>query len=134
MKKFALALLLIALPAFADAAPSLQDNMKSIGTLFKAIVTTMDDRTQNATNATNADKIQALFVAVSNQVPDSINQLSPDQKPAALADFKRLIGEETQFAQSLKAAFLANDNTTAANIVNKMNLDKKEGHTKYAQD
>ena len=61
-------------------------------------------------------------------------QLPPDQQKAALADFQRLINEEQKLSESLKAAFAADDNTSAANIVNKMNLDKKEGHDKYNKE
>jgi hypothetical protein len=133
--KFALSLVMLALSlnAFADA-PSLKDNMKAIGAAYKAIQATVGDRGQNAANAANADKIATLMQAAAKQVPDAISQLPQNQQPAALADFQRLINAEAAFAAQLKAAFLAGDNTTAANIVNKMQLDKKEGHDKYNKD
>jgi hypothetical protein len=137
MKRALLALALLTLPAlaFADApAASLKDNMKAIGKLYKSVQATVGDRGQNTANAASAGQMATLFTAVAKQVPDSITQLPPNQQKAALADFQRLINAEEKFAESLKAAFAAGDNTAAADIVNKMNLDKKEGHDKYNKD
>ena len=136
MKRTLAALALLALPtlALADTAVGLKDNMKALGKLYKAIQATVGDRGQNTANADSAGKMVVLFQAVGKQMPDSIAQLPPDQQKAALADFQRLINEEQKLSESLKAAFAAGDNTSAANIVNKMNLDKKEGHDKYNKE
>lgn len=134
MKRSVIAFALLALPAlaFADApAVSLKDNMKALGKLYKSIQATVGDRGQDAANAASADKMATLFQAVAKQVPDAISEMPADKQPAALADFQRLINEEEKYAESLKAAFAAGDNTAAAGIVNKMALDKKEGHDKY---
>jgi hypothetical protein len=132
MKRALLTLTLITLaaPAFADVA-SLKDNMKALGGLYKAIKASVADRGQNTANAQNADKMIALFKAAREQIPDSITSLPAPAQKAAIADFQRLIDAETQFATDLKAAFAAGNNTAAAGIVNKMDLDKKEGHDKY---
>jgi Cytochrome b562 len=117
--------------ALADTAPSLKDNMKTLGGLFKQISDTVADSTKNADNSKAAAQVITLFQTVQNQVPDTVAKLPDPQKTTAYADFQRIIGLEIADAQNLKAAFDANDNKTAANIVNDMTSNKKDGHNKY---
>jgi|GEM_PF-3869612 len=132
MKSFLLTLTLLAsaLPAFA-ATPSLKENMKELGVLFREIGKTVADRTRNEANAKNAARMNEIFLAVKVQVPDSVASLPPSQRESALAEFRAMISEIAADALKLRDAFVANDNRTAADIVNHMNLDKREGHDKF---
>lgn len=129
-KRFSLfvALFALSVPAFAA---TLLENMQAEGALFRTIKQTMRDPAQNANNAANAGKMAALFKIIRDQIPDSITEMPAKDRDAAIADFQRLIDEETEHAVSLKAAFLANDNNAAVGIVGHMDLDKREGHERY---
>lgn len=131
MKKLSLALLfLISLPAFA-AAPTLQDNMKAIGKLFKTVSATVANSAQNSANAAAADQMLALFTAVRSQVPDAITSLPAASQAAAIADYQSIIDQEIANATALKADFAAGNNSAAAVVVTSMNSAKRDGHTKY---
>ncbi|MGZ3737337.1 MAG: hypothetical protein ACXVC0_20380, partial [Bdellovibrionota bacterium] len=71
MKNTLLATLLLLSTATTSFAggPSLSDNMKALGKLFKAIALSVNDRGQNTANAANADKMVALFTAARTQTP-----------------------------------------------------------------
>lgn len=127
---------------FAQAAPqdpsspqidakTLQQNMKDIGSTFKALATVANDPSQNATSAAQADKILASLQATLNQIPDSISTFPANEQDAALADYKRLIQNEIDLTTKLSASFKANDNATAVSLMTQMNDLKKEGHNKY---
>jgi len=124
---------LTATSAFAQdaSAASLKQNMKQIGTLFKAMSTTINDSSKNQDNAKAADQILGLFKLVINQVPDAIEQMPSDQQAAAITDFKSLIQKEIDYTTQLENAFLSNDNAAAAKIYQEMKDTKADGHQKY---
>ena len=138
MKKLSLALLLLlAAPAFAastPAAPTLQDNMKAIGKIFKAVKASATDASQNTANAANAGKMVVLFKAVLAQVPDAVSKLPAPSQAAAIADYQSIIGLEIADATELQADFAANNTSAAAGVITKMDSSKRDGHTKYNPD
>jgi hypothetical protein len=126
-------LLLVSTTSFAGA-PTLSDNMKALGKLFKAIALSVNDRGQNTANATNAGQMVTLFTAARAQVPDTITALPAPQQPAAIADYQRILDGEISFATQLKAAFAAGNNSAAAGLISQMDSSKRDGHTKYKKD
>jgi hypothetical protein len=110
---------------------SLKNNMKQIGTIYKALAVSVKDLSQNAQSAAKAGNLVQLFGLVMQQVPDTISSLAPDQQAAALADFKRMIQIEIDHAMALEKAFESNDNAAALSIITEMGATKKEGHSKY---
>lgn len=128
-----LCLSLVASSAFAQTAPAptIKDQMQDIKSLFKAITASVNDKSKDETNAGNATQIAALFTAAQSLVPAAINKMPADQQAAAVADYKRLIQEEIDQANALAKAFVNDDTTSANNIINQMNVVKKEGHGKY---
>lgn len=129
MKKLSIALgiaLSLSLASFAQDATalSLKGNMKQAGTYLKQISASVNDASQNATNADLAAKMITLFEAAKNQKPDTITA-------GSLADYQSLIEQEIQNFKDLQAAFQKNDNAGALAIIQKINTTKKEGHDKY---
>ena len=125
-----LSLLLFTVPALS-ATPTLKENMKELGGLFKEIGKTVSDRTHNEANAKSAARMNAIFVVVKTQVPDSLSTLPPGERAAAIAEFQSMITTIAASAQQLHDAFVANDNRAAADLVNSMNLGKRSGHDKF---
>ncbi len=121
------------LPSTAIQAPvkNLQQNMKELGSIFKALSTAMNDPAQNAESAKQASRLVDIFKLTINQVPDSIDLFPINEQTQALEDYKKLSQNQIDLAEKLSAAFTANDNTGAALIMTQMNDTKKEGHTKY---
>jgi len=126
--------LLLPLCAFADAPPSLKDNMGAIGKLVKSITLSVNDKTKNAASAAQAKQLELLFTAVLAQEPDTIAQLPQNQQAPALAQFKTLIQQEITDSQRLETAFASSDNATAGTILQSMQDDKKTGHDKFKKD
>lgn len=129
MKALILALL-VATPALAGTA-SLKDNMKALAEHYGAIRETVGDRAHNAANAERAKKMAELLRACLALTPDSIAQLPPQQRAAALAEYKKLMAQVATDAEALHAAFQAGDNRAAADLASKMNLGRREGHDKF---
>jgi hypothetical protein len=113
------------------AIPTLKENMGALGKLSKAISQTVNDPSKNAASAAQADQMVKLFVAVRDQVPDTITQLPPDRRPAAIAEYKSIIQREIDGATALAAAFRANDNVRASTILHEMLNDRQTGHEKF---
>lgn len=113
------------------AAKNLQQNMKEIGSIFKALSAAMNNASLNVESAKQASQLVELFKLTINQVPDSIDLFPPNEQAQALEDYKRLNQIHIDQAEKLAAAFAANDNSTAVAIIAQMNDTKKEGHTKY---
>lgn len=129
MKKHSIALGIALSLSFASIAQdatalSLKGNMKQAGTYLKQISTSVNDASQNATNADLAAKMVTLFEAAKNQKPDTTTA-------GSYADYQSLIEQEIQLFKDLQAAFQKNDNTNALAIIQKINTLKKEGHDKY---
>ncbi|MGZ3652084.1 MAG: hypothetical protein ACXVB9_04000 [Bdellovibrionota bacterium] len=120
--------------AFADATPSLKDNMGAIGKLVKSISLAVNDKTKNATSAVQAKQLEQLFTSVLAQEPDSILQLPQNQQAPALAQFKTLIQQEISDCQRLESAFSTDDNASAVTTLQDMQGDKKTGHDKFKKD
>ena len=120
-------------PAITTQAPAknLQQNMKEIGSIFKALSSAMNNPSLNVESAKQASQLVELFKLTINQVPDSIDLFPPNEQAQALEDYKRLSQNQIDQAEKLAAAFAANDNTGAVAIMTQMNDTKKEGHTKY---
>jgi hypothetical protein len=123
-------LFLTAAAAFATA-PTLKDNMSSIGKLVKAITLAAGDNTKNAVSADQARQLGVLFAAVLAQEPDSIAQMPAGQQASAVAEFKQLIQQELTDSGRLQTAFQTNDNAAASAVLKDMQVDKATGHSKF---
>ncbi len=132
LSTLSLGFLLLSAPAFAD--PSLKDNMGQLGDLYKLISSTLTDPAKAAPNAENAKKMAVILKAVLLQVPDTISELPPEQRDSALASYKKLINDEIAHANDLAAVFSKSDTRTAANILNDINLTKRDGHNKFKRN
>ena len=118
--------------AHASAVPTLADNMKMIGKLFKEITTNVADATQSQKLAADATQMVTLFTLVKTQVPESLADLPADQKAAMLTEFQGMIQEEIDHAKALEKAFQAGDVKAASAVITDMGDLKKEGHGKFA--
>lgn len=124
--------LLIPFSVFAqDATASLKQNMKQLGSLSKQIAATINDSTKNQVNAVNAGKMTEIFKLCYNQAADGMQNVPPDQREAAIADFQNLTKQSIDLSAQLQAAFTANDNASAALLFKKITDLKVEGHDKY---
>jgi L-lactate utilization protein LutB len=113
-------------------AVSIKDNMKQIKNLYKEIAASVNDPSKNAKSAADAAEIAKHFADVQTQVPDTISDLPVEEQADAIADFKSMIQQEIDFATALEKAFDAGDNKLAADLLQKMDAVKKEGHKKYS--
>ena len=103
------------------SAQSLKSNMKSTQTLLKQIASTASSPSSNSDNAQNAAKMVTFFTAARAQSPDSGN----------FKDYQALMDQSIDLMKNLEAAFKNNDNTQALELLQKLNVAKKEGHDKY---
>jgi hypothetical protein len=134
MKALLLAALCLSFGAnVAAAAPSLKENMKALGGLFKQISADVNNPAKNVESAGSAGKMVAIYVPLLEQVPDSVAGLPANEREAAIAEYKRIIQQQTKDATALRDAFLANDNVGASTLLQRMNADRKDGHAKFRQ-
>ena len=122
---------IVALSGEANAAPTLKENMKSIGGIVKTMVKELPASTNPGSFVANAHQLVVLFTAVKEQIPDTILALPASDQEAAMADYKRLVQLELDGATSLEAALSANSKDDAMKILVQMNGTKKEGHDKF---
>lgn len=124
--------LVVATPTFAqDHGGPLHDKMEQIGKLFKAINLAAKDPAQNPQSTSNAAKLEVLFTACLNLIPDALADLPSAQQAAAKAGYEKLMNEEIRLSQELQKAFLANDNASALKILATMNQLKRDGHSQF---
>lgn len=122
--------------AFAQelgSSASLKENMKQLGTLFKAIGSSVNDASQNAKNLENSQQMTALFKVAIQQIPETIADLPDGEKEAALQDYQEMISQEVTLSEQLQQAFANNDNATAAKVLQQMGSVRKDGHGKYKE-
>ncbi len=132
LSTFALVLVFGFSIAFAqESASSLKNNMKQIGPLFKAIALSVSDPSKNADNIDKTKQLILLFKNTLTLIPDSVSQLPETQRADSITQFQNLINDELTNTNLLQVALIANDNATAAGIVQKMTVTKKEGHTRF---
>ena len=128
-------LLALCLSAFTFAsegsAATLKQNMKALNGFFKQISADVNDPSKNAKSAEAADQMIKFYSPILDQVPDAVAQMPAPEREAALAEYKRIIQQQSKDATALKEAFLANDNAGAATLIQRMNADKKDGHAKF---
>lgn len=117
----------------ATPAPTLAANMDSIAKLVQTLVKNINDPSKNTASAVAAGQLVTLFTATLSQVPTSIAALPASQQAAATAGYQSLIQKEIADAKALQAAFVANNNSSAASILQDMNTLKSQGHSAYAQ-
>ncbi|QDK38129.1 cytochrome b562 [Bdellovibrio sp. NC01] len=122
--------------AFAQelgSSASLKQNMKQLGTLFKAIGSSVADSSQNSKNLEKSQQMTVLFKIVAQQVPETIADLPDGEKEAALKDYQDLMSQEVALSEQLQQAFANNDNAMAAKILQHMGDIRKNGHGKYKE-
>ena len=134
MKALLLSVLCLSFGAnVAAAAPSLRENMKSLGGLFRQISTDVNNPGRNTESAKSAGKMVAIYAPLLEQVPNSVEGLPANEREAAIAEYKRIIQQQSKDATALQEAFLANDNVGASTLLQRMNADRKDGHAKFRQ-
>lgn len=114
------------------SAASIKNDMKQIKALYKEISASVNDPSKNAKSAADAAEIAKLFADAQTGTPDTIADLPAEEQADAIADFKSMIQQEIDFAASLQKAFDSGDNKLAADLLQKMDGVKKEGHKKYS--
>ena len=90
--------------------------MKKIGKNFGDIGKSFKDATQNQANAARAEELAVLFTEALEKTPDSIAKLPAAQRPVAIAQYKRQIGEMITTSQQLQQAFVAGDAATSFSL------------------
>ncbi len=109
------------LATIAVAMASIASEMKTIGAHYKTITLTINDPAKNASNVVLVDKIQVAFKVV-REIPPSAS---------TAAEFQQLVDQATTKFDELKIALNANDNVKAANLIQEINLIRKEAHAKF---
>ncbi|MBC7464754.1 MAG: hypothetical protein H7256_02075 [Bdellovibrio sp.] len=130
---------IFSLTTFAQtAAPvlpaSLGKTMKAMSTNLKAIVAQATEATKNESSAKLADDFVTLTLHAKDFAVDSIQALPAEQQAAAKAEYDKMLEQTAITGQQLAAAFRANDNVLAANLLKQLSQDKKDGHDKFKKD
>ena len=135
----ALAFMAINLPANAQtetasppAAPAnLADTMKLMSSKLKAITVQTLDASKNAQSAVLADEFVAAVAIARTFTPKTITDLPLAQQPKQKAIFLQMIDGASALGVKLAAAFRANDNAAASQLLNQMVDAKKQGHDAF---
>ena len=114
-----------------DHTSPIHQSMKQLGILSKQISSTVDDANQNQANAVNVKKMIELFHVSFDHATDAVEDLPASEQSIALLEIQNMITQEIQLASELEKAFIANDNSAAKLLLQKMLDLKAEGHDKY---
>lgn len=117
-----------------DALPtSLKETMKGMGSTLKTISMQISDSAKNPSSAALADQFARLVTHAKNFTPDIIESLPASERAAKKADYDKKLDQVVKLAEQLAAAFRANNNSQAAQILQDLSQSKREGHEEFKE-
>jgi hypothetical protein len=118
-----------AISAFAndDLAKVMDDMAANVKTITKQA----PDATQNASSASLCDKVIADVAQASGLIPDTVSKLPADQQAASQQAYAALLGQLSDQLTTLKADFVAGNNTAAVSELAAINATKAAGHKQF---
>ena len=132
MTKFNLLVVAVLSSVFANAAfADLAAVMDDMATNMKTITKQASDSTLNASSTTLCDTVIADVAQAQTFTPDTIAKLPADQQAAAQQSYVALLGTLSTQLSTLKADFVANDNTDAVSELAVINATKANGHKQF---
>lgn len=133
MKTFICALLISAsaFAAVTEMPKTLGKTMKAMSADLKQVAAQVADAKANENSALLSDDFVAMVIHSKNFTPDSVAELPAKEQPAALAEYHLMLDQTAAVGVKLAAAFRANDNALATELLNQLSQAKKDGHTKF---
>ncbi len=105
--------------------------MKAMSATLKKITAQAADAGKNADSAKLTQDLIDMTKNSKNHIPPSIKNLPKDQLKVQQDQYLKMIDDSLTLQQELLVAFQNNDNTKAADALNKINASKKEGHNAF---
>lgn len=115
----------------ANVPATLGGVMKAMSATLKKITAQATDASKNIDSAKLTEELIDMAKNSKNHIPKSIKDLPKDQLTVQQEQYLKMIDENIALQQELLAAFQNNDNTKAADALNKINASKKEGHNAF---
>ncbi|AZZ35639.1 hypothetical protein CIK05_02095 [Bdellovibrio sp. qaytius] len=133
MKTFICALLISAsaFAAVTELPKTLSKTMKAMSADLKQVATQVADPKANENSALLSDDFVAMVIHAKDFTPDTVAALPANEQPAALAEYQLMLDQTAEVGVKLAAAFRANDNALATELLNQLSQAKKDGHTKF---
>ncbi len=98
---------------------------------LKTIASQVNNPAKNAESARLATDFVMLVQEAESFVPDSVSSLPASQQPARLALYKEMLDAVAKDGLDLAAAFRANQNKAAVDLIRKLAQMKTDGHKEF---
>lgn len=108
-----------------EAPMNLANIMKAMSSSLKKIAAQVKDPAQNATSVKYAEDLLAATI----QSRDIIPKTAPT--PDLAKKYVQMIDDSATLTKELVTALQNNDNAKAVDVLNKLNVLKKDGHTAF---
>ena len=133
---FACALSAVALSVSASAAEStpLEDQMEKLNKALKLVKRNLADASAKDANLAKIADAKAAIAEAKKLEPAMTKTIPAAQKEKFVADYRASIDETAKALDELKAAIEGGKSDEAAKIMEKLDLQKKEGHKKFQEE
>jgi hypothetical protein len=114
--------------------PSLESAMKQMERSYKALARQLDDPSKDEQSLRAISMLQAGAATSKGMVPHTIEEKPEAERPAALADYRKMMLEVLKISIELEEKLIAGDRAAAKSALEKLHEMEEEGHKKYAPE
>lgn len=114
--------------------PNLEGAMKQAERSYKALARQLDDATKDEQSLRAISMLQAGLATSKGLVPHIIEEKPEAERPAALAEYRKILLDTLKIAIDLEEKLVAGDRAGAKADLEKLHAQQEEGHKKFAPE
>lgn len=105
--------------------------MKQVERSYKALARQLDDPTKDEQSLRAISMLQAGVATSKGMVPHLIEEKPEAERPALLAEYRRMLLDTLKIAVELEEKLVAGDRAAAKSLLEKLHEMEETGHKKF---